>query len=280
MTYSSPGSSGYPPAPGPGSYGTPAQYGPPAEPGPSKLPLYLTVAVVVLGFIAFLVSFGPMFTISEDSGPFGSLGLSDISFGGSKLPIIATLGAALLAGVGLLPKANNYHAIVAVFSTLATLLAISDLVAKPSGLSVGWAFWVLLAVLLIQAVVAIAALLLDAGVISAPTPRPKYEQQQFGQYGAPGGYYGQQPAQQAPQRPGYPSQYGGGYPPQGPSTGGFGAQVQPGAQPGPPTPPTGYPSFNPPPAVGPGQAPGAPVSPSAPTQQASTPPPSNGPASS
>ena len=40
----------------------------------------------------------------------------------------------------------------------------------------------------VQAVLAISALLLDAGVITAPAPRPKYDQY-YGQYG---GYYGQQ----------------------------------------------------------------------------------------
>ena len=92
MTYS-PGSSGYPAQP-PGSYGAPApSFGAAAEPGPSKLPLYLTVAVVVLGLATYLLNFGPMFTISTDVGPFAS----ELSAGGSTLPIAAALLAALLA---------------------------------------------------------------------------------------------------------------------------------------------------------------------------------------
>ena len=84
----------------------------------------------------------------------------------------------------------------------------------------------MIAFTLLQTIVAVAALLLEAGVITAPAPRPRYEQ--FGQYGPPpGGYYGQPgpqgPPQGLPPRPGYPSQYGGGYS-SGPSTGGFGGR--------------------------------------------------------
>lgn len=281
MTYSpgSPGSSGYPSAQPPGSYGAPAAYTPAAESGPSKLPLYLSVAVAVLGLIAYLLTFGPMFTLSAEVGPF----VSEVTAGGSGLPILAALAAALLAGVSLLPKAHNFHAVVAVLATLGALLALSDLLGKPDGFSVGWAFWVFLAATVLQAVAAVVALLFDSGVITPPAPRPRYDQNQYGQYGPPGGYYGQ-PSQPVPggpgQRPGYPSQYGG-YPQQ-PQSGGYGAQ-QPGAQQsagaqqGSPTPPTGYPSFSPPPAVG-GSSGG--ISPSAPTQQAPTQPPSSGPSSS
>ena len=98
---------------------------------------------------------------------------------------------------------------------------------------------------LLQAAVAVVVLLFDAGIITPPVPRPKYDQhqQQYGQYSG-GGYYGQQhggqhggPQQQGPQqqglqqRPGYPTPYGG-YSGSGQTTGGFPAQS------GPPTPPT------------------------------------------
>jgi hypothetical protein len=247
MTYSSgtPGSSGFPPAQPPGSYGAPSQGAPAVDAGPSRLPQLLTAIAAGLGLLAYLVTFGPMFTLSTELGAFGG----EISAGGSGLPVLAVLTAALLAAVSLLPKAHNYAAIVAVLATLGTLLAITDLVGKPEGFSVGWAFWVFLALALLQTAAAIGALLLESGLITPPAPRPKYEQPQYGQYGPPGGYYGQQPG--APgQRPGYPSQYGG-YPQQGP--GGYGAPGQQSTQQGPPTPPTGYPSFSQPPAVGSGQ---------------------------
>ena len=59
---------GYPQSQQPGPYGAPGPRSP-AEAGPSKLPLYLTIAVVVLGLAAYLASFGPVFTVSAELGP-------------------------------------------------------------------------------------------------------------------------------------------------------------------------------------------------------------------
>jgi hypothetical protein len=246
MTYP-PTNPGYQPSQQPGPYGAPTSSFAPTEAGPSKLPLYLNVAVVVLGLAAYLASFGPILTVHADLGPFGG---AELTGGGGGYPVIATLVAALLAAAALLPKTRDYGGVIATAAVIAVLTAIAQVVSKPTGFSVGWGLWLLLAFTLLQAIVAVAALLLEAGVISAPTPRPRYEQ--FGQYGPPpGGYYGQPGPQGPPQglqpRPNYPAQYGGGYS-SSPSTGGFG-----GAQSGPPTPPTGFPSFSPPPSAGSGQ---------------------------
>ena len=247
MTYS-PGGSGYPPAQQHGPYAPTTQFSKPEE-GPSKLPVYLLAAVVVLGLAGYLVSFGPVWKSSE----IGTMGGSTIT--GGSFEIIALLLAALLAAAALLPKARNYTAIVAVIAVTGFLLAISELITKPSFLSVGWALIAIVAVAGLQAVAAVGALLLESGVITPPEPRPKYDQ--YPQYG---GYYGQpgqgpqqqpappsQPQQNVGQRPAYP-QYGG-YPP---STGGF---PPGGPQPGPPTPPTGFPTYAQPPSQGSGQAP-------------------------
>ena len=166
--------------------------------------------------------------------------------------------AALIAGFSLLPKQTPRPALVAMLSLLGFLLVISIVLTAPSAVTIGWGLYLVVAFTAIQAIVAVGALLLDAGIISAPVPRPKYDQhQQYGQY--PGGYYGQpqgQPQHAAPnhhqasqQRPGYPSPYGGGYP-SGPSTGGFPATSPSGQsdQSGPPTPPTGFPTYGQPPA--------------------------------
>lgn len=260
MTYS-PGSPGYPPAQQPaGSYGaaTPA-----TEPGESKLGLYLAIAVAALGLLAYFFSFGPMLTYkSEMSG--------DLS-GDAGYAVPVALLAALLAGVGLLPKARGYLPVVAVLSVLGVLLIISVIFNKPESFSIGWALWIVLVCIVFQAVAAVGALLLDAGVITAPTPRPKYDPfggygqyGQYGQYGGQqGGYYGQpnaqQPAPNPGQSPGYGSQYGGGYSASpNPQPGGFGSQAptqsvsqQPQGQ-STHTPPTGFPSFSPPPSVGAG----------------------------
>ncbi|MGB3484765.1 MAG: DUF5336 domain-containing protein [Mycobacterium sp.] len=242
-----PGAGGFPSAPPPGSYGSPTQsFAQVSDPGPSRLPQYLSAAVVVLGLLAYLSSFGPVFTSSAELGPISI----EATSGGGVFLTLATLLAALLAAVGLLPKAKGYLAVVAILSVLGVLVVVSQLFNTSNYVTTGWAAWLVLAFAVLQAIVAIGALLLESGVLSAPAPRPKYDQPQFGQYGPPGGYYQQAPQQPVgPQgsqgplgpRPGYPSQYGS-YP-TGP-VGGFGQES------GPPTPPTGFPSFSPPPAVG------------------------------
>ncbi|WP_197378509.1 DUF5336 domain-containing protein [Mycolicibacterium mengxianglii] len=257
MTYS-PGNQpggGFPSAQPPGSYGAPTQsFAAAAEPGPTKLPQYLSIAVVVLGLAAYLSSFGPVFTSSAELGPISV----EATSGGGIMLTLATLLAALLAAVGLLPRTKGYLGVVAILAVLGVLVIVSQLFNTSSYVTTGWAAWLVLAFAVLQAIVAIGALLLESGVISAPTPRPKYEQPQYGQYGPPTGYYGQpqnQPGQQGHQpplgpqgqgsRPGYPSQYGG-YQPG--ASAGYGQESG-----GSPTPPTGFPSFSPPPAVGSGQ---------------------------
>ena len=160
---------------------------------------------------------------------------------------------------------------VAVLAVLGFLLVIALVITAPEGVSIDWGLYLIIAFTALQAIVAVAALLFDAGVITPPAPRPKYDQQQqYGQYGGPGGYYGTaRPARRASrrsaaaqQRPGYPSQYGGH--PGGPSTGGFSALPQS----GPPTPPTGFPAYGQPQAVS--SAPTTQV-PAQPQQSSSTP---------
>jgi Family of unknown function (DUF5336) len=251
MTYS-PGSPGYPPAQSPGGYGassTPSFTK--SDEGESNLKVYLTIGVLVLGLASYLLSYGPMITRILPNG-------DELVESGSTLPIDLGLLAALLAGVSVLPKAKNYAAVVAAVAVLGALLLVEDTIGASGR---GWALWFALGCGVVQAVLAVTALLLDAGVITPPAPRPKYDQY-YGQYG---GYYGQQSPyqQQSPQQSGYGAQYGG-YP-SGPSTGGFSAVgpqsgpipapqsgPQHAQQQGSPTPPTGFPSFSPPPSSGSG----------------------------
>src|SRR4051794_31486335 len=252
MTYP-PGSPGYPPAQQPTTqFAAPTQQfgkapdAAPAADGPSKLPVYLTAAVAALGLAVYLASYGPLFTIT--SSDFQGLGdLSGASFG-LELAVVASLLAGLLAGASLLPKQKTYVVVVAVFAVVSFLLVIAEVLDKPSSVSIGWSLYLIIAFSVVQAIIAVAVLLFDAGVINAPAPRPRYEQQQYGQYGGPGQYYGQQhqpgpPHQQQQQRPGYPSQYGSGYQ-GGPSTGGFSAGPPGG---GPPPPPPRFPPHRQPP---------------------------------
>ncbi len=248
MTYP-PGSPGYPPAQQPTTqFAAPTQqFGqvPDATTtaeGPSKLPVYLTAAVAALGLAVYLSSYGPLFAASAD---FFTPTLLDLG-------VVASLLGGLIAGVGLVPKQKTAPALVAVLSVLGFLLTVAIVLTAPQGVEIEWGLYLIIGFGVVQAIVAVAVLLFDAGVIAPPAPRPRFEQQQqqYGQYGGP--YYGQphQPGpphqQQGPpqqQRPGYPSQYGGGYP-GNPSTGGFSA----GQQGGPPTPPTGFPTYGQPPS--------------------------------
>jgi hypothetical protein len=252
MTYSP----GYQSAP-PQQYGAPTQQfdrAPEAAGpvGPSKLPLYLSIAVVVLGFAVYLSAFAPVF---------GGVGAATPTF----FLVIAPLLAGLFAGVSLLPKQDDKSAAAAVLAVLGFLLLI--LTVLGDGPTIDWGFYLFIAFTVLQAIVAVAKLLLDAGIITAPAPKPKYEQPAYGQYGPPAGYYGQPPqgGQGPQQRPGgYAPQYGGYQGGGSPSTGGFPALGQQGAshggpqgaphnapyggphndsQNGPPTPPTGFPAF-------------------------------------
>ena len=255
------GSPGYPPTQQPTTqfsaptqqFGKAPDAGAGAADGASKLPLYLSIAVAALGLVVYLSSFGPLFTIAASDFP----GLGDISGGsfGLVLAVGASVLAGLLAGVGLLPRQVVSVALVTVLSVLSFLLVIAEVINKPSGASIDWGLYLLIAFTLLQAIVAVGALLFDSGIITPPAPRPKYDQQQhYGQYGGPGGsYYGQQHQVGGPpqQRPGYPGGYGGGYSGSNPGSGGYSGNPQGGTPVGPPTPPTGFPTYGQPPSTTP-----------------------------
>jgi hypothetical protein len=273
MTYP-PGGPGYPGAQQSGTYPPTTQFAK-ADEGPSKLPLYLLAGVAILGLVSYLLSFGPVWK----SGVSGS--------GGAMFGIIAALFAALFAIVAMLPKQGNYTPVVTATASVGFLVTIWGLVKGGGG--AGWALIAIVVMCALQTVLAISALLLEAGVISPPPPRPKYDPYQ--QYG--GGYYGQPqyggppsappgppsappgppsgaqgPSSHGPQSFGPPQGFPpyGGYP-----AGGFAGQ---GHQVGPPTPPTGFPTYAQPPGPGAGgeQQPPAPAQES-PTQQVRTPEP-------
>ncbi|MEO8815353.1 MAG: DUF5336 domain-containing protein [Mycobacterium sp.] len=261
MTYP-PGNPGYQHAQPSGAYGPANRSFVKSEDSASKLPSYLLIAVVVLGFATYLASYGPVLTPRDGEFPFQA----DVGY-----PVPLAVLAALLAAAGLLPKAKNFTPIVVAIAVMGALLAIQATIITDGMVAIGWGLWMILAFTVLQAGAAVGALLLEAGVLTAPVPRPKYDP--YAQYGLPpgSGYYGQQGQQgqqgghqgfgnpQAQQQSGYPSYGGyqsgpstGGYHPQSaPSTGGFGTGPQSASQ-GPPTPPTGFPSFSQPPAGGSG----------------------------
>ena len=211
-----PGGPGYPPAQQPtAQFSAPTQQfskvpeQAQAAEGGSKLPMYLSAAVAVLGLLVYLSGFGPQFTITASDFP--GLGQLSGSSLGLLFAVIASVVSGLVAGLGLLPKQRSYVALAAVAAVLAFMLVLAEVVKKPSGASIGWGLYLVIAFTLLQAAVAVVTLLFDAGIITAPAPRPKYDQSQhFGQY--PGHYYGQ-PHGQPQHGPGAPQQQGRpGYP--------------------------------------------------------------------
>ena len=252
MTYP-PSSSGYPPGQQPttqfsaptqqfGKVEQPSAQAPaPASAGPSKLPFILLAAVAVLGLLVYLFSFGPQFQI--ESTDFPQLGSATGTSLGLGMAVVASLLSALIAAASLLPKQKAPVGIVSAIAVLAFLLVVAEIIQTPEGVSLGWALYVVIFLTFLQAALGIGALLLDAGIIAAPAPKPKYEQPQYGQYGGPSQYYGQHASHQGgtqQQRPPYPGQYGGGYSGGSSSGGGYAAIGQ---QSGPPTPPTGFPTY-------------------------------------
>jgi hypothetical protein len=165
MTYS-PGNPGYPSAQPSGSYpgGTPSFA---KDAGESKLPFYLAIAVVTLGFLVYVLNFFPTFVLSAELGPAGGGRAGD-----AGTAVAVAVLAALLAGLSLLPKSKISTGIVAAIAVLGALLVIGEMINTPTGFSIGWALWPLLGASVFQAFAAVAAALLEAGVITAPAPRP------------------------------------------------------------------------------------------------------------
>src|SRR6201993_5286565 len=119
MTYS-PGSPGYQPAqPGGSTAGVTPSFAK-DEAGESKLPHILKIAVVGFGLLVYILNFFPTFVISAELGPGGGRA------GDAGTAVVVAVLAALLAGLGLLPKAKSYAGIVAVIAVLGALLAISE----------------------------------------------------------------------------------------------------------------------------------------------------------
>ena len=209
--------------------------------------MYLTAAVVVLGLAAYLASFGPVFTVSAELGPFGS---AELTGSGGGFPVIAALIAALLARGQRAAQGRELHR--GGRRGVGAGAALGDrpgghqtAPASPSGGRCGWC---------------------SRSRCCRPSPpsRPCCSSPGSSRPGpaaalrvlrpvrpAPG-YYGQPGPQGPPQRPATRRSTAAAS--SGPGAGGF---TDPGPQSGPPTPPTGFPSFSPPPSVGSGQQPGS-----------------------
>ncbi|NMN96558.1 DUF5336 domain-containing protein [Antrihabitans stalactiti] len=236
------------PTGGPG-YGSPAQQQPPST-GTKDLPFFLTAGVAGLGVLNFLLGFLPVSGYGDITANF---------FESTLFPVVSLLlFGGVLAGLSLLPK-QDWKGVAAAASVVAfiTLLFVALAVdgEKKSGI------WIVLFLSFVQAAVAVAVVLFDAGIIKPPAPRPAqqfqggYGQQGYGQQGyAPQQGYGpgqQQFGQQPPQGQGYPGPQGGsnfgGQPPQQQGFGsGYGGPQGPGGPAGPTqqfSPPSGGQSY-------------------------------------
>ena len=207
--------------------------------------MYLTAAVAALGLAVYLSSFGPLFTASADF----------------FTPTLLDLGvvASLLGGAACRrrPGAQAEAAARAPGGAVGTGLPAGDRDradrARRHRHRLG--LYLIIAFSVVQAIVAVAVLLFDAGVITPPAPRPNYEQQQ--QYSQ----YGGRPVLRTAQQPGAAAPAAGHataapwlpvavrrWLPGRPVDRRIPERPQGGHQSGPPTPPTGFPTYGQPPS--------------------------------
>jgi hypothetical protein len=183
------------------------------------MPFYFNIGVVVLGVLNFLLGFLPYI-----SGATASFGGQSVSVNSSAnffqtTGLVSTsllLAAALVAGLGMLPKQDTHDAVVTSLSVVGFFSLLFQLVSLPGEAKTGIGLIIVLITSFIQAALAITALLFAADIIKPPAPKPP----QYGYYGQAG--YGQ------PQQPSPPSQ------PQQPY---YGAAPGPGSYPPPPSQP-------------------------------------------
>ncbi|MFI5714220.1 DUF5336 domain-containing protein [Nocardia sp. NPDC051750] len=211
-----------------------------AEAGGKGLPFFLTIGAAAVGVLAFLLGFlayvGADTDMDLPSSADTSLNLweyQEASIGGLLLI------AGLLAGLSLLPK-QNWVGVSAAVATGTFLTILFQLFTLPEGAKAEIGLYLILVLALVQAGLAVAVVLFESGILSAPAPRPAAStgfpggQQAYGQqqYQGQQGYgqqqyssgqqqqpsygqqaYGQQPGQQSygQQQPGYGQQSQQGY---------------------------------------------------------------------
>ncbi len=159
-----------------GPAGFPQQQ-PPAQQGPSLSPanlsMILTLFIALLGLVNYFIGF------SEEAQ-------------GADQPVLFLLVGGLLAGLAVLPRGPRTLPFAVLFSVLGALTAILVVVHIPEQAETPGIYTVILILGILQMLVAVAALLFDAGVLKMPQP----QQPQYGQpYGQPG-QFGQGPGEQ------------------------------------------------------------------------------------
>ena len=241
------------PGPGPADQTRPAPVTG-AVGGPvGRLGSMLVLVVLGAGVLTALVGFADFFNTKGGVGVGYYVTLS-------LLPLFA----GMLAAVALLPKQVAPPGAAAAAAVAGFVAVVFVILGKPDIVSLAVGAYATILLTLVQAAAAVIALLLDAGIVSAPTPKAA-QQGGFGQAGpfGPPGQYGQPGPFGPPGQYGQPGQYGG-PPPFGGQQGGpsgpprFGGPQgrppqygppeqygQPGAQ-GQPAPGYGGPQYGPP----------------------------------
>ncbi|MEU7631548.1 DUF5336 domain-containing protein [Nocardia sp. NPDC049220] len=196
MSYPTGGSGYNTPAPSAPSSQAPAAGG--ASSGSSAagsdakgLPFLLAVGVAALGVINFLLGFLPFLgskPLDFDGTRVGgqeTAKLFEVASGSPLLGLLLLGG--ILAGLSLLPKQSLIGAAAAA-STAGFLALLFQSFNFGTGAELKWGAYVVLVLAFVQAALAIAALLFEAGILKPPAPRPATPPSGFGQGG-----YGQQP---------------------------------------------------------------------------------------
>ncbi|MFE9578633.1 DUF5336 domain-containing protein [Nocardia sp. NPDC006044] len=193
------------------------------------LPFFLVVGVAALGVINFLLGFLPY--VGTKAVDFGGARVASsetaslFEAGGAALLGILLLGG-LLAGLSVLPK-QSWTGAAAAASVAGFLALLLHSFTLSDGIELKWGAYVLLVLSFAQAVVAVGAVLFEAGLIKAPAPRPAAAPAAFGQGG---GYGQQQPGAFGQSQQGYGQQPGYGQAQPGQQA--YGQQSPYGQQPG------------------------------------------------
>src|ERR1700739_722590 len=183
MTYSNPGGYGGPPqgpsTPGDGPQPPPGPARPrgPAGPaGPGRgMTFYFPIGVVVLGVLNFLLGFLPYISGAAAQFAGESISVSSSTNFFMTNGLVSTsllLVAALVAGLGMLPKQDIHDGVVASLSVVGFLSLLCQLISLPKEANNGIGLISVLITSFVQAALAITALLFAADIIKPPAPKP------------------------------------------------------------------------------------------------------------
>lgn len=197
------------------------------------LPQIAHLATAGLGLIIFFVAFASI----NDAGDAEGTSFYELGVGLGWVPVLLFV-AGLLSLKAILPGEDKKPGLLPPALVVATTLAFLFMVfSLESGQDMGAGGIMVMIFAILQLITAVAAYLLDAGIVKMPKPNPYGHQPPGGMYPPSGQFQQQQPgAFPPPQQPQAPPGQATTFAPQ---QGQFGQPGQPGQAPG--TPPGGYP---------------------------------------